>query len=87
MAALLVWDSGVIQKNMTAVTIGDRKYTAVDVDYYYYSSYSTYANYASTYGLDTSKPLDEQEVIETAARVKGTFRALLDETIRRIGEE
>ena len=25
--------------------------------------------------------------IETAARVKGTFRALLDETIRRIGEE
>lgn len=26
--------------------------------------------------------LDEQEVIETAARVKGTFRALLDETIR-----
>ena len=46
-AALLVWDSGVIQKSMTAVTIGDRKYTAVDVDYYYYSSYSTYANYAS----------------------------------------
>lgn len=26
--------------------------------------------------------LDEQEVIETAARVEGTFRALLDETIR-----
>ena len=63
-AALLVWDSGVIQKSMTAVTIGDRKYTAVDVDYYYYSSYSTYANYASTYGLDTSKPLDEQEVYD-----------------------
>ena len=33
------------------------------------------------------QPLDEQEVIETAARVKETFRALLDETIRRIGEE
>mgnify|MGYP000457806863 CR=1 FL=1 len=33
------------------------------------------------------QPLDEQEVIETAARVKGTFRALLDEPIRRIGEE
>ena len=25
--------------------------------------------------------LDEQEVIDTAARVKGTFRALLDATI------
>lgn len=33
------------------------------------------------------QPLDEQEVIETAARVKETFCALLDETIRRIGEE
>lgn len=32
------------------------------------------------------QPLDEQEVIDTAARVKGTFRALLDETIRTIGE-
>lgn len=30
--------------------------------------------------------LDEQEVIETAARVKGTFRALLDETIRTMGD-
>ena len=28
--------------------------------------------------------LDEQEVIDTAARVKGTFRALLDATIEAL---
>lgn len=62
--ALLVWDSGVIQKHSTAITIGDAKYGVVDLDYYYYSSYSNYAANAASYGLDTSLPLDEQEVYE-----------------------
>lgn len=63
-AALLIWDSGVIQRHSTAVTIGDKKYSVVDVDYYYYSTYSNYSSNASTYGLDTDKPLDEQEIYE-----------------------
>ena len=33
------------------------------------------------------QPPSEEEGIETAARGKGAFRAPLDETIRRIGEE
>ena len=61
---LLIWDSGVIQKNSTAVTIGDDNFSVADVDYYYYSTLSSYSNYASLYGLDTSAPLDEQEVYE-----------------------
>lgn len=63
-AALLFWDSGVIQKRSTALTIGDRDYSVVDLDYYYYSTLSNYSSYASTYGLDLQKPLDEQEVYE-----------------------
>jgi hypothetical protein len=62
--ALLVWDNGVIQRHTTAVTIGDKSYGVVDVDYYYYSTYSNYSTYASVYGLDTSKSLDEQEIYE-----------------------
>lgn len=62
--ALLVWDNGVIQRHSTAITIGTKSYGVVDVDYYYYSTYSNYSSYASTYGLDTSKPLDEQEIYE-----------------------
>lgn len=63
-AALLVWDSGVIQTHMTALSVGNRKYTILDLNYYYYSSYSTYSASADTYGLDTSVPLDQQEVSE-----------------------
>lgn len=63
-AVLLFWDSGVIQKNSTAVTVGDRQYSVVDVDYYYYSTLSTYSSYADLYGLDLEQPLDEQEVYE-----------------------
>ena len=62
--ALLVWDNGVIQRHSTAVTVGDKKYSVVDLDYYYYSTYSNYSSNASTYGLDTDKPLDEQEIYE-----------------------
>lgn len=61
-AALLVWDNGVIQTHLTAYTVGNRNYSILDLNYYYYSSYSTYVSYASLYGLDTSVPLDEQEV-------------------------
>lgn len=63
-AALLIWDNGVIQKHTTAISIGNQDYGVVDLDYYYYSSYSNYASNASSYGLDTSLPLDEQEVYE-----------------------
>lgn len=63
-AALLIWDSGVIQKHSTAISIGDTDYGVVDLDYYYYSSYNNYAANASSYGLDTSVPLDQQEVYE-----------------------
>ncbi len=46
-AFLLIWDSGVVQKNTTAITIGDKSYGVVDLDYYYYSAYSNYYSYAS----------------------------------------
>lgn len=61
-AALLVWDSGVIQKHTTALSVGSMNYNVTDLNYYYFTSYSTYAANATSYGLDTSRPLDEQEV-------------------------
>lgn len=49
-AALLFWDSGIIQRNSTAVTIGDTDYSAAVVNYYYNSVYQQTALYAQ-YGL------------------------------------
>ena len=63
-AALLFWDSGVIQRRATALTVGDRSYTAVDLDYYYYSTYSSYSSYASIYGLDSNTNLKKQELYD-----------------------
>ncbi|MCD7928569.1 MAG: hypothetical protein LUF86_00220 [Clostridiales bacterium] len=63
-AALLFWDSGFIQKRSTALTIGEKSYTSVDVSYYYYLQYNSISTYASYYGLDTSVSLKKQEAYE-----------------------
>lgn len=61
-AGLLFFDSGYLQRNMTALKVGDKSYSAAELDYYYYTSYNSYSSYASYYGLDTSKSLKEQEI-------------------------
>ena len=43
-AGLFVWKSGIIQKNITAVTVDGEKYTAADVSFHAYSIYSSYYN-------------------------------------------
>ncbi len=64
--------SGVIQKNTIAATIGDRQLNTVEMSYYFngaisefynewYEAYNTYTeSYLQALGLDTTKPLDEQ---------------------------
>ena len=59
--ALLVWDSGMIQRSAAAYQVGSYGFSVNDVNYYYYNQYNQVAPYASYYGLDTSLPLDEQE--------------------------
>lgn len=49
--ALVVWNSGLLQRNLTALNVNGTKYTAADVQYYYRNIYSTYAQ---NYMLDTS---------------------------------
>ncbi len=51
-AVVLVWNSNVIQRNATALTVDGQKYTAAEVDYFYHSIYnnirnSQYASYMS----------------------------------------
>lgn len=63
-AALAVWNSGIIQTSKTAVTVAGQKYSTGVVQFYYRSAYNqflnTYGSYASMFGLDTSRPLDQQ---------------------------
>lgn len=62
--ALLIWDNGIFQRRLTAVTVGNKSYSVADVDYYYYSQYNSAMTYSSIYGIDTSVSLKEQEAYE-----------------------
>ena len=67
-AVLLVYNSGILQRNATAVTINGEKYTVGQVEYFYANVKSSILNsgYASLYGVDTSKALDQQVMSDTA---------------------
>lgn len=61
-AALLIWDSGIFQRNATALTVGDVDYTVTDVDYYYYPSLRTYQQMGLPIDEETKTILKEQAV-------------------------
>ena len=70
---VLVWNSGVIQRNATAMEVDGEKFTPAEVSYFYRNAYSNIANsgYASYYGLDTATPLDDQPLNDTAKMLLG----------------
>ena len=57
------------EKHGPYITVGSHEIQKAEFDYYYYSSLnsfaSTYGSYLSYFGLDTSKPLDQQMYSET----------------------
>ena len=61
-AALVVWNSQIIQRSSNAVTVGDETFSAAEVEYYYYAALNsvTGSTYASYMSLDTSLPLTQQ---------------------------
>lgn len=66
--ALLVWDSGLIQRGQTAATVGGEDFTVADVSYYYYRTKNNFINnvqamqqqYGFDMGYDTTKTPAEQ---------------------------
>ncbi len=63
--AVIVLNSSLFYTKVAAVRIGDESYTAAEFNYYYFNEYynmvNTYGNYLSYFGLDTSKPLKDQQ--------------------------
>ncbi|WP_409968274.1 peptidylprolyl isomerase [Bengtsoniella intestinalis] len=62
--AAVVWNSGIIEKNATALTINGEDYSVAEVNYYLVNSYqsfvSEYSDYIAYIGLDTSSSLRSQ---------------------------
>ena len=84
--AVIVWNSGVLPRTMTAVTINGEKYTAVDVQYYFNttSSYVLQQYYNSTgmvpydYQSSTKDQVYDSETGET------WYDYLMEETINNM---
>lgn len=61
--ALMVWNSGLLQRSLTALNLNGVKYSAADVQYYYTSVYTTYAN---QYAFDPNTSVKKQVYREEA---------------------
>ena len=61
-------NSGIREKNTVAATIGETKLNNAQLNYYYVDAVNqfaqTYGSYAAMFGLDLTKPLDEQVINE-----------------------
>ena len=59
-----VSSSGIRQKNTVALTVGDHEINSVEMNYFFMDAvnafYSQYGSYATMFGLDAAKPLDQQ---------------------------
>ena len=65
-----VVNSGIIERSTTAVTVGESKVSAVELNYYYIDNVNRYVeqwgDYFALSGIDSTKPLDEQFLDEEA---------------------
>lgn len=63
-------NSGIREKSTTALTVGEHELNSVEMNYFFMDAvnnfYSSYGSYASMFGLDVTKPLNEQFVDEEA---------------------
>ncbi len=66
---LVVFNSGIIQRSRTALTIEGEKYSVGDVSYYYYTAYQNFmqSGYGS-YFINTAQPLSSQQCVFDAEK-------------------
>ena len=73
--ASVIWNSNIISRSATAVTIDGENYNAAEVTFYYQSAYrdfvSNWSYFVSYLGLNTSASLESQTVNDSAASMLG----------------
>lgn len=95
LAVRAVNNSGIIQRNTIAVTIGEHELSSADMNYYYVDAINEFYNdwyeyyqdstddYLKAMGLDTTKPLDEQIYDEDAEEPITWAQFFLDSAIEQ----
>ena len=72
--ALVIWNSNIIQRSSTALSVDGEKYTAAEVEYFYNSAYNSVASsdYAAYMSLDTSVSPKQQKITDMDLMFLGT---------------
>lgn len=76
---LMVWNSGLLQRNLAALNINGVKYTTADVQYYYNNVYSEQAR---QYLFDSSVSVKKQVYDETSGQ--SWYDHLMDEAVENL---
>lgn len=81
--------TGMMEKNTVAMTVGDHEISNAELNYYYIDTvnnfYSQNGSYAAMFGLDVTKPLDEQFMDETTGQTWADyFLASAKDTVKSI---
>ena len=67
-ATQFITNNGIREKNTVALTVNDRQISNAELNYFYIDAinefYNNYGSYISLFGLDVTKPLNEQVVDE-----------------------
>ena len=88
---LLVYNSGILQRDKTAVTVGDKVFTAADYSYYYHNIYNSYyqqygdmASYFASSIPDSAVSQMEfvTAALEAAEKENFTYTDEMEETIQ-----
>ena len=82
-ALLIFVNSGVLQKNSTAVTVGGHKLSPVEFNYFYQDTYNNLKSSYTSYGMwdymvDTSKPIENQKC--SMSEDGGTWKEYITQT-------
>ena len=78
-AATMFWRSGVLQRGLTALDVNGTKYTSVDLQYYYNSVYS---EFAQMYAFNSSQPVKKQIFDEATGQTWHDH--ILDQAVERL---
>lgn len=73
-AALLIWNSNIIQRSSVALSVDGVKYSAAEVEYFYNSAYNSVAgsDYAAYMSLNTSVSPKQQKITDMDLMFLGT---------------
>ena len=80
-----VKNNGIIERNTTAAVVGNHKISSAEMNMFYMDAINSYGQYISLFGVDTTKPMNEQIYnVETGATWADYFMDIALENAKHV---